>query len=130
MLDSGSLLTAARKHHDERDFEKALRYMKAAKMLEPNNETVTADCAEMEESIEALMAKAGLVPTTVPRLLVSVDQLTQLNLSPDAGFLVTRIDGRYSLGDVIKISPISAIEAKLALYRLARDGHVALDHKN
>ena len=129
MLDSGSLLTAARRHYEERDFEKALRYMKAAKMLEPNDESVAADCAEMENSIEALMTKAGLVQTTVPRLLIPVEELTQLNLSPDAGFLVTRIDGRYSIGEVLKISPISAIDAKLALYRLAQEGHVALDQR-
>jgi hypothetical protein len=130
ILDSDSLLSAARNHYQERDFEKALRYMKAAKMLEPNNETVMAACNEMERAIEELVEKAGIHATTVPRLLVSLEELMSLNLSPDAGFLMTRLDGNYSIGEVLKISPISAIDAKLALYRLAQAGHVALDQRH
>jgi hypothetical protein len=50
----------------------------------------------------------------------------KLPLSPQEGFLLTRVDGHYDIQSIQKISPMTALEALLVFYKLLAAGHVIL----
>ena len=47
-------------------------------------------------------------------------------MSPEAGFILSRINGSYTLESILKISPMAELDALLVLWRLARDGQVTI----
>ena len=46
-------------------------------------------------------------------LAIPSSELTSLSCSPQEGFLLSRIDGSYSLGEILKTIPGSELENKL-----------------
>jgi hypothetical protein len=54
----------------------------------------------------------------VPVLTMSLTQLSALALSPNEGFLASRIDGAYTVKSILKITPIPELDARRALKNL------------
>lgn len=71
----------------------------------------------------------ALDKTSVPALSIAPEDLMSLDLTPEEGFLITRIDGRMTLGELIKISPMPAEQAERAVSKLVAGGHVTLTPK-
>jgi DnaJ domain len=66
----------------------------------------------------------GLGPARlVPKLLL--ERVAQLTLSPEAGFVLSRVDGRTSLGEILMLVPFERATTISLLQRLWLDG--ALD---
>ena len=51
----------------------------------------------------------------IPQLVRSLADLSNLALSPQEGFLVSRLDGNYSVRSILKITPIPEMDARRAL---------------
>ena len=66
----------------------------------------------------------------VPKLVVEISQLAQLNLSPEEGFILTRIDGASTVGSILKITPVTMLDAMLVFLRLMKAGHVRLERSS
>ncbi len=126
ILDSDSLLQAALRHYDSGNYEKTLRYLKAARSLEPDNQKVKAQIQEAESKVAELLDQAGIIWVMVPVLNRTIAELSRLRLSPEAGFLLTRIDGSYDLGAIMKITPMPPLEARLLVFRLLEQEHIRL----
>ena len=69
----------------------------------------------------------GLHDSKVPRVSKALDEITQMNFTPNEGFMLSRINGQWDLGSLIKISPIREPDAMLIFYKLWRDGIIALE---
>jgi len=50
-------------------------------------------------------AKRVINPNAVPALSMDVNKITHLNLSPEEGFIISRINGVFDVKSIIKISP-------------------------
>jgi hypothetical protein len=50
-----------------------------------------------------------------------------MNFTPNEGFILSRVNGQWDIGSLIKISPIREPDAMLIFYKLWRDGIIALD---
>lgn len=50
-------------------------------------------------------AKRVINPNAVPALSMDVEKITSLNLSPEEGFIISRINGVFDVKSIIKISP-------------------------
>jgi hypothetical protein len=70
--------------------------------------------------------KAGIRLEAVPKLTRTMQELTQLQLSPQEGFILTRVNGSYDIRSIVKISPMPQIDALLVFYRLLEAGHIEL----
>ncbi len=127
MLDSDGLLRAAQRHFEEGSYEKTLRYVRAAQSLEPDNKELEAQIAQLERNIEVLLDDAGVTPESVPQLNRDIEELSTLDVTPEAGFLLTRIDGAYDLKSILRMTPIKPLEARLLIYRLVEASHVRLE---
>jgi hypothetical protein len=109
------------------DYQRSLRHARAAATLEPDNAVVRKDVAGLEKALRETIEAEGVKLDGVPKLLVEVSHLTQLNLSPEEGFILTRIDGTSTVGSILKITPVAMLDAMLVFLRLVKAGHIRLD---
>jgi hypothetical protein len=128
-ISGDSLIQEARQRLAKQEFEPALRHARAAKALEPENRKIDAAIAEIEAAIRKEVDKAEMKPSDVPMLARPLEELAKLRLTPQEGFLLTRIDGAHDLRSLYKIGPIPQLEMQLLFAKLLRDGHVALKPK-
>jgi hypothetical protein len=54
------------------------------------------------------------------------EEFIRIDLTPQQSFLLSRIDGRTGLGELLKICPIPAAEAEAAIAELVQAGHIRL----
>ena len=130
VVDAGHILGLADGFADEGDFNSALRHMRAARSLEPDNRKVLDHYKACEEKIKQALVEDGLDLKSTPILERSVEELTSLKLSPEEGFLLTRIDGTSSIESLLKISPLERLEAELVFHKLMKGGHIKLQPTN
>lgn len=120
------LLAQARGHLAAREFEQALRHLRAARSLEPDAKVVQQALEKGEGIVAKQVEKAGIELEAVPELTRTMQELTQLQLSPQEGFILTRVNGTYDIRSIVKISPMPQIDALLVFYRLLEAGHIEL----
>ena len=121
-----SLLNAAQAALRTRDFEKTQRLLRAAQNLDPNHPKVRSAAKGAETVILSELRNQGLLDSKVPRVSKGIEEITQMNFSPNEGFILSRINGQWDIGSLIKISPIRETDAMLIFYKLWKDGIIAL----
>ena len=57
---------------------------------------------------------------------MSPEEIKSLRLSPEEGFVLSRIDGNYDIESILKISPMPPLEAQLVFRKLLHAGHIEL----
>jgi len=122
-----SLIARAQQSMRGREYEKAQRLLKAAENLDPNHQRVRNAIKGAEAAILSDLRGQGLHDSKVPRVAKPLEEITQMNFTPNEGFMLSRINGQWDLGSLIKISPIREPDAMLIFYKLWRDGIIALD---
>jgi len=122
-----SFLNRAQQALRSRDFEKAQRLLKAAQNLDPNHPKVRSAVKGAESVIVSELRNAGIIDSRVPRVSKSFDEITGMNFTPNEGFLLSRINGSWDIGSLVKISPIREPDALLIFYKLWKDDIIALD---
>ncbi|HEV8241762.1 MAG TPA: DUF4388 domain-containing protein [Thermoanaerobaculia bacterium] len=126
---SKSLLERGQKHLAAREYEQALRNLRAARSLDPDDQTIARAAEQGEATIRAFLQAEGVVLDAVPKLAVRQDEVARMKVSPKAGFLLSRIDGSYDIASILKISPLTQLEALLVFRELVQNGLLRLEHK-
>ena len=122
-----SLLAAAQTALRNRDFEKTQRLLRAAQNLDPNHPKVRSAIKGAETVILGELRSQGLTDTKVPKVARALEEITGMNFTPNEGFILSRINGQWDIGSLIKISPIRETDAMLIFHKLWRDGIIALE---
>ncbi len=122
-----SMITRAQQAMRARDYEKAQRLLKAAENLDPTHSRVRNAIKGAESAILSDLRSQGLHDLKVPRVAKALEEITQMNFTPNEGFILSRINGQWDLGSLIKISPIREPDAMLIFYKLWKDGIISLD---
>ena len=120
-----ALLTRAQQALRGRDYEKAQRLLKAAENLDPNHPKVRNAIKGAETAIVSDLRTQGLHDSKVPIVAKSFDEIAKMNFTPNEGFMLSRVNGQWDIGSLIKISPIREPDALLIFYRLWKDGIIA-----
>jgi Domain of unknown function (DUF4388) len=107
-----------------REFREAVRHLRAARSLDPDSKTLKDAIARMEDQIREALEADGLKQKAIPLLRTPLEQLTGMPLSPEEGFILTRIDGRTSVEGLLKVSPLDRLEGLILFHRLIAAGHV------
>ena len=121
-----SMLSRAQQAIRGGDFEKAQRLLKAAQNLDPNHAKVRTAIKAAETLIINELRRDGLLDAKVPRVSKSFEEITTMNFTPNEGFILSRINGQWDIGSLIKISPIRETDALLIFHKLWKDGIIAL----
>ena len=131
MFDEGdevqAMLNAAQAALKEKNFERTQRLLKAAQNLDPNHPRVRNAIRGAEAVILAELHNLGIAESKIPKLIKSFEEITQMNFTPNEGFLLSRINGTWDLGSILKVSPIREPDAMLIFYKLWRDKIVVFE---
>lgn len=122
-----SMLNGAQKALRMQDFDRTQRLLRAAQNLDPNHAKVRAAIKGAETVILGELRKQGLTDSKVPKVSKPLEEITQMNFSPNEGFILSRINGTWDIGSLIKISPIRETDAMLIFHRLWKDGIISLE---
>jgi hypothetical protein len=85
---------------------------------------VTELTGKVQGKIEGAARELDLDNSTVLELAVPASELTSLSCSPQEGFLLSRINGMYALGEILNMIPGSELENKLLVNNLLARGVV------
>lgn len=121
-----SMLSRAQQAIRVGDFEKAQRLLRAAQNLDPNHAKVRTAVKAAETLIINELRRDGLLDSKVPRVARSFEEITTMNFTPNEGFILSRINGQWDIGSLIKISPIRETDALLIFHKLWKDGIIKL----
>lgn len=121
-----SLLNAAQLALRSHDFHKTQRLLRAAQNLDPNSTKVKTAIKGAESVILSDLRAQGLSDSKIPRVAKALEEITQMDFTPNEGFILSRINGQWDIGSLIKISPIRETDAMLIFYKLWKDGIIAL----
>jgi len=128
-LSSDALLAAGKAAAGRGDLDNALRYLRAARALDPETRRIATEVEKVEDSVRAKVETAGVVPASVPVLARTLEELTQLKISPQEGFLLTRFNGAYDLQSIVKMSSMPPLDVQVAVWKLLQAGHVRLEKR-
>jgi hypothetical protein len=122
-----SLVQRAQQALRSKDYEKVQRLLRAAENIDPNHGRVRSAIKGAESAILTDLHRQGLIESRVPRVAKPIEEITEMNFTPNEGFILSRINGQWDIGSLIKISPIREPDAMLIFYKLWKDGIIALE---
>lgn len=122
-----ALMVIAQQALQKNEFETSLRHVRAARALDPDNRKIVGEAVKIEDQIRAAVERSGVLPTSIPVLARTMEELTQLKISPQEGFLLTRLNGVYDLKSIVNISSMNPLDAQLAVWKLLKAGHIRLE---
>ncbi len=89
----------------------------------PSSEPIRVQLDQLIEKAEQVIRQGD----GVPQLACSLNDLATQNLSPEEGFLVSRINGKWDINSIIKISPIPEERAKMIFAELITKSIITFD---
>lgn len=125
-IDADVLLAQAQTFLAEGNYEKGLRFLRAARALEPEVKKTQTALQQGEEQVTAAIEKAGVTLTSVPKLERTMQELTTLQLTQQEGLMMTRINGSYDVRSIVKTGTLPQVEALLVFYRLLEKKHISV----
>lgn len=105
------LLDAAQKDLKEGDAETALATIQGILEKQPNNTEARSLLPAAEDKLIKELYTAPLLPHAVPKLLIPSDTLSEHNLEPQEGFLLSRINNEWDVKSILSICPFREIDS-------------------
>ncbi|HEX9082450.1 MAG TPA: hypothetical protein VF768_09225, partial [Holophagaceae bacterium] len=80
------------------------------------------DASRMMAVVQGLLDEKALDQNLIPELAVSLDELMTTSLGPNEAFLATRVNGLWSIKDIISIAPFEPDESLSIFSKLIKRG--------
>lgn len=119
------LIWSAERKLDE-DPEAALVMIQKALEADPQNADAHKLLPQAEEKLITHIYATSLAPTAVPVLLVSAAVLTEQQLDPQEGFLLSRINGSWDVQSILSICPFREADCLRMIKRLVDRGVIGV----
>ena len=81
----------------------------------PGNREALDAARHLEHRLGQALEQRRLADSTVLELAIPVSQLTTLTCTPQEGFLLSRINGRYTVAEVLTMAPGSPLDNRLMM---------------
>ncbi len=120
-------MTRAEALLENSNYTQTLRHLRAAKSLEPDSSRVREATETAEARLRKELHEAGIELVAVPKLSEDLGDLAKLDISPDQGFILSRINGMMDIQTILKISPLPALDAQLLFLQLRDAGYIRLE---
>ena len=121
-----ALMDAAKELIKSGDSEGALTILEKARRAAGKNPEMNALIQVAEEHFIDKAYRHYLPPKKIPVLRKPLESLVNQDLSPEEGFLVTRVNGSWDLRSIISISPLREVDALRAFKKLRERGIIDL----
>ena len=110
------------------DPEAALQIVQAALQQQPNNPEAQALLPAAEEKfVKHVYATSGLTPRSVPQLRISPSELTNLEIDPQEGFMLSRINGSWDIQSILSICPFREADCLRMIKKLRERGVIGFE---
>ena len=110
------------------DPEAALQIVQTALQQQPNNPEAQALLPAAEEKfVKHVYATSGLTPHSVPRLRLSPAELTNLEIDPQEGFMLSRINGSWDIQSILSICPFREADCLRMIKKLRERGVIGFE---
>jgi hypothetical protein len=108
-------------------FEEALELLR---QIDPGTPNYSADVASLlqtaeKEAVEEIYSKV-LPPESVVQLLMPFNQVAHAGLTPEEGFLLSRIDGSWDVRSILSVTPIKEVDALRLMKKLMERGIIGV----
>ncbi len=127
IVDVEVLLRVAEQHIENREFARAIRHLRAAQNLEPDSKHIKQTVKAAEQRIVIAIRQDGIDMKAVPLLDCDPTSLDSLDISPQQGFILTRVNGTYDIQTILKITPVPPLEAQVLFWKLHQAGLISLE---
>jgi hypothetical protein len=117
-----ALLKMARSDLNEDKPEKALSVIQKVLQQEPKNVEAQSLLVQAEENFVKQVYASRLSPHAIPRILVPIESLTQEQIGPQEGFLLSRINGEWDIASILSICPFREADSLRMITKLADSG--------
>ena len=104
------------------DPESAYRMFKVASDLNPSDGRATNAIRDAERLIKTNLETAGVKHSAVPELAIPLAEVTAQTLSPQEGFVLSRINGVWDVKAIMQISPMRELEVLMIFQRFLKAG--------
>jgi hypothetical protein len=105
------LLAAARAELKEGNAASALATIQGILEKQPNNPEARRLLPVAEDTLVKQLYTAPLLPNAVPKLLIAADNLSEHNLEPQEGFLLSRINDEWDVKSILSICPFREVDS-------------------
>jgi hypothetical protein len=99
------------------DWAMAVQILEGMSSVRPDFPGLEPNLAQAREWLKREIYET-IRPSDVPVVAIGMEALQNLKLTPADGFIVSRIDGRLSVAEVIRISSLSELDALRSFRRL------------
>jgi hypothetical protein len=121
------MVWAAERKLDE-DPETALSIIQKALQQQPNNSEAQSLLPAAEEKfVKHVYEKGGISPRSVPQLRVSPSDLTNQQIDPQEGFVLSRINGTWDIQSILSICPFREADCLRMIRKLMDRGIVNIN---
>jgi hypothetical protein len=125
-MSLSQLVQAVRGRADGGDRAGALEMAERALARNADDALLQQLRVDMERMVFAELSRTLLASFRVPKLLKSKQELDSIDMNQAERYLTGRIDGRWDLLSLMRISPMREVEALLAFKRLSDRGIISL----
>lgn len=120
------MIKSAERELAEDNPEAALLIIQRVLQEEPKNSKAQILLPKAEESFIKQVYESGLPPHAVPILLVSPGDLTEQQLGPQEGFVLSRINGEWDIESILSICPFREADCLRMIKNLLERGVIGL----
>jgi tetratricopeptide (TPR) repeat protein len=103
-------------------YEKSLAAFEEALTLDPQNKYARLFVLKIKRTLEDLETVSDIPLDGVPRLKVTLMGLASLDLDPQEGFVLSRVNGEWDVDSITKICPMAEQEVLIIFKRLFDQG--------
>ena len=112
----------------ESDPEAALQIVQAALQQQPHNPEAQALLPTAEQTyVKHVYSTTGLTPRSVPQLRISPVEMTNLQIDPQEGFVLSRINGSWDIQSILSICPFREADCLRMIKKLRERGVIGFD---
>ena len=104
----------------------AYRGLRQLRQKYPDQATLRQKMSTLENHLHDAVDELGLDDRQVLELAADAADLTSLECGPQEGFLLSRVNGVYTLGEILKMIPGTTTEGRLMVHDLVQQGVLRL----
>lgn len=117
------MLNLGRELIQKKQFEEALDILREIKPSTDNYQTHVIPLIEMAEKETVREIYLRFVrPDQVLRLLVTLDRVSTMELTPQEGFVLSRMDGSWDVSSILSITPMKEVDVLRVIKKLMNRG--------
>lgn len=109
------------------DYENALTSFQSALELDTHNKYARLFTLKIRRILEDLDKVSEIPPEAIPHLKVTLVELAQLDLDPQEGFVLSRVNGEWDIASITKICPMAEQEVLIIFKRLLDQDLIELE---